>query len=62
MVNRGVDGTATSPSVLLNLSRWLIITSTFTFVFALYKVLMLPGDCFEGEYAVVTIKLPGDHS
>ena len=25
--------------MLLNLGRWLIITSTFTFIFALYKVL-----------------------
>ena len=35
------SGAAAVPSVLLNLSRWLIITSTFTFVYALYKVIMM---------------------
>ena len=33
------SGAAALPGVLLNLGRWLIITSTFTFIFALYKVL-----------------------
>ena len=37
VAHRG-GGAEAVPSVLLNLSRWLIITSTFTFVFALYKV------------------------
>lgn len=35
------SGAAAVPGVLLNLSRWLIITSTFTFVYALYKVMMM---------------------
>ena len=39
VAHRG-GGAEAVPSVLLNLSRWLIITSTFTFVYALYKVLM----------------------
>ena len=55
-------GAAAVPSVLLNLSRWLIITSTFTFVYALYKVLMenrYPWRQFGGR--VVEIKLPMDH-
>ena len=39
VAHRGGGAAAAVPSVLLNLSRWLIITSTFTFVFALYKVL-----------------------
>ena len=34
------SGAAALPGVLLNLGRWLIITSTFTFIFALYKVLI----------------------
>ena len=48
------SGAAALPGVLLNLGRWLIITSTFTFIFALYKVLI---DARDGDMSASVPKL-----